>query len=114
MKKTIDATNMKLGRVASVAAYSLMGKDLVDYTPNKVADVEVEILNASKISIDEKKKTEKTYRRYSGYPGGQKEMSLEKMIEKKGYEGALKTAIKGMLPTNKLRSKRMLRLTIKD
>lgn len=114
MKKTIDAKNKKLGRVASQAALILMGKDDVNFTKNKVADVEVEITNARGMDISESQKKNKIYQTYSGYPGGQKKLSMERVIEKNGYDKLLRMAIKGMLPANKLRSKRLLNLTVKD
>lgn len=114
MKKTIDAKNQKLGRVASRAAVILMGKDDVNFAKNKVADVQVEITNASAMDITETKRKNKIYQTYSGYPGGQKELSMEKVIDKNGYEKIIKIAIKGMLPANKLRSKMLRNLIIKD
>jgi large subunit ribosomal protein L13 len=112
--KTIDATNKKLGRVASEAAIILMGKDLVTYSRNAIPDVKVEVLNASKINVDDTKKRTKVYDRYSGYPGGRKEITLEKTIEKKGMKEAVRIAIRGMLPTNKLRARMLKNLTITD
>lgn len=112
--KTIDAKNQKLGRVASQAAMMLMGKDDVNYEPNKVADVSVQITNASKLKITEKKKDEKEYTSYTGWSGGLKKQKLEKILEKKGYEEVLRRAIYGMLPSNKLRSEMLKNLKIID
>jgi large subunit ribosomal protein L13 len=112
--KTIDATNKKLGRVASEAASILRGKNLVTFTPHVFNDVKVEVINASKINADDTKKRTKIYKRYSGYPGGQRELSLEKMEAKKGMKEAVKIAVRGMLPPNKLRAKMMRNLTITD
>jgi large subunit ribosomal protein L13 len=114
MKMTIDAKDQKLGRLASNIAMHLMGKNKVDFAKNKVGDVEVEVINASKLDIDPEKLKTKTYKRYSGYPGGQKEIKMQRMIEKKGYEGIIKNAVRGMLPPNRLRNKRLLNLTIKE
>lgn len=109
---TIDAKEQKLGRVASKAAQLLMGKDGVDFAKNQVADVRVNITNASKLSIGEKKLENKKYKRYSGYPGGLKISTMREIVAKKGYSEVMKKAIYGMLPNNKLRPKMMKRLTV--
>jgi len=114
MEKVIDATNKKIGRVASEAAMILMGKDSAEYQPNKVADVTVVIENASKTDIPLKKKEEKEYSKYSGYPGGLKFEKLSKIIKEKGYDEVYRKAIYGMLPTNRLRSPRLKNLIVKD
>lgn len=112
MKYTLDAENKKIGRVATQAAVLLMGKNTAGFAKNSVPDVTVEIKNASKASIDGKKLTQKTYSRYSGYPGGLKQPSMEKVIAKKGYGELFREAISGMLPKNKLRNKMMKNLII--
>lgn len=112
--KTIDATNKKLGRVASLAAATLMGKDSVAFARHILTDVKVEVVNAGKINVDDTKKRTKIYKRYSGYPGGQKEITLEKVTEKKGMKEAVRIAVRGMLPPNKLRAKMLKNLTITD
>ena len=112
--KTIDATNKKLGRVASEAAKILMGKDTITFARHILTDVKVEVTNAGKINVDDTKKRSKIYQRYSGYPGGRKEITLEKMEEKKGMKEAVKIAIRGMLPNNKLRAQMLKNLTITD
>lgn len=100
--KVIDAQNKILGRVASEAAITLLGKDKPDYAPNKVGG-QVHIINASKLSIDAKKLKQKEYKRYSGYPGGLKHQRLEELIAKKGHKAVVEKAVKNMLPANKLR-----------
>lgn len=114
MKHVIDAKNKKLGRVASEAAKLLMGKDTAEFAKNIAPEVKVEIINAAKADISEKKKTEKFYRTHSGYPGGQKEEKLGNLIERRGVAEAFRRAIYGMLPTNKLRSRMMTKLTITE
>lgn len=111
---TIDAANKKIGRIASEAAKILMGKNTPAYQPNVVADVEVKIVNASKADVTAKKKDEKIYTRYTGFPGGLIETSLRHMIEKKGFGEAFKIAVKGMLPKNKLQAKMMKNLTVTE
>jgi len=112
--KEIDATNKKLGRVAQEAAMSLMGKDKPDYEPNKLNTEGVHIINASKVNIDEKKKDQKKYRWYTGYPGGLRERTLTELIAKKGMKDVFEKAIYGMLPENKLRKLRMKKLKISE
>ncbi len=114
MEHKIDATNQKLGRVASHAAHMLMNKDSVEFARNKMPVSKVTIDNASKISITEKKLKTETHSRYSGYPGGLTKATLDKVVAKKGYKELLKHAISGMLPKNKLRDKMLLNLTINE
>jgi large subunit ribosomal protein L13 len=109
----IDATGQKMGRLATKAASLLIGKNLVDYAKNKVFNVEVIIENASKIDIFEGK-LKTVYKKYSGFPGGLYEKSLEQMIDKKGKGGLLKIAILGMIPHNKLKSRIIRNLVIKE
>jgi large subunit ribosomal protein L13 len=111
---TIDASGKKIGRVATEAAKILMGKTSTAYQPNVVADVKVTIVNASKADITTKKKEEKIYTRYTGFPGGLIETSLAHMIEKKGYGEAFKVAVRGMLPKNKLQDRMLLNLTVTE
>lgn len=112
--KEIDATKQKLGRIATQAAMALMGKDTPQYTPNKISGGKVHISNASKLDIDEKKKTAKRYAKYSGYPGGLRFETMAKLIEKKGYEEIVRKAVRGMLPANRLRAQRLKNLTISE
>lgn len=111
---TIDAEGKVFGRVASEAAKDLMGKNLPDYTANKVADVLVIIINASKTKMTERRMEETLHERYSGQPGGFKKETNAKIIEKKGWKGLYELAVYGMLPANKLRPLTMKRLTIKE
>lgn len=110
----IDATGKRLGRLASQVAQLLMGKNSVSYATNTVANVKVEVSNASKMSIDEKKMVNKEYKRFSGYPGGLHELNMERVIAKKGYSEILRLAINKMIPQNKLKSKLVLNLKISE
>ncbi len=116
MATTIDAKNKKIGRVASEAAIFLMGKNKPDYKKGGAPspDNRVEIINAARMVITEKKRGDKEYRRYTGYPGGLKSENLENLISRRGGSEALRGAIYGMLPKNKLRSNRIKNLTIKE
>ena len=114
MKYTLDAENKKIGRIATQAAVYLMGKNTPGFAKNSIPDVTVEIKNTSKASIDEKKKVQKHYTRYTGHPGGLRQPTLEQVIAKKGYSELFKEAVSGMLPKNKLRSKMMKNLIITE
>jgi large subunit ribosomal protein L13 len=109
---TFDAAGRPLGRVASEAAHALLGKRSVNYVQNFVLPVEVTIINASKLAIEEKKMKQKEYTRYTGYPGGLRIQNLAMLKDKKGIEEVLRKAVDGMIPRNKLRKDRMKRLTI--
>ena len=113
-KLTIDAQGKKLGRVASAAAAFLRGKSSVSFTPNELPDTEVEILNAAKLSITEKKGLQTKYLRYSGYPGGLRTTSLAEFSVKKGYPELLRKVILGMLPRNRQRSRIIKHLTVRN
>ncbi|MFA7315871.1 MAG: uL13 family ribosomal protein [Candidatus Paceibacterota bacterium] len=111
---TIDAEGKTLGRVASAVAKELMGKNAPDYVANKVADVQVKIINASKTQMTERRMKETLHERYSGFPGGLKTATNEEIIAKKGWSALYELAVYGMLPPNKLRPLMMKRLTITD
>jgi large subunit ribosomal protein L13 len=113
-KHVIDATNKKLGRIASEAAAILIGKNTPAFARNIAPEVKVEIINASKADITQKKKDGKFYLTYSGYPGGQKNETLAKLIERKGVTEAFIRAVKGMLPDNKLKTKMLINLTVTE
>jgi large subunit ribosomal protein L13 len=112
VRHTVDAKGRPLGRVASEAASALLGKKSVHYVRNFVLPTEVEIVNASKLVIGEKKQLQKEYTRYTGYPGGLRTVNLALLKEKKGIEEVIRKAVDGMIPRNKLRKDRMKRLTI--
>jgi large subunit ribosomal protein L13 len=113
-KISIDAEGKALGRVASVVAKALMGKDRPDYTANVAPKVKVEITNASKTKMSEKRMLETLHERYSGFPGGLKFASNKEILEKKGVAELYRLAIYNMLPANKLRPLMMKNLTIKE
>lgn len=109
---TIDATNRTLGRVASEAANVLLGKHSVHFVKNQALPVTVTIENASKLHLPASRLKGKVYTRYTGYPGGFREMSMEMMLEKKGIAEVVKRTVDGMIPRNKLRSPRMKNLIV--
>ncbi|MDZ4226175.1 MAG: 50S ribosomal protein L13 [Patescibacteria group bacterium] len=110
---TIDAQNKTLGRVASEAAKVLLGKHKAGFVKNAVVGEEVTIVNASQVRISGAKAQDKQYVRYSGYPGGQKFESYDMLRARRGEGEAIRRAVLGMLPKNKLQTKRIKLLTIK-
>lgn len=114
VKKTIDAQGKSLGRVASEAAVFLRGKESALFTRNLPPMEKLSIINASKIKASPLKEQKKTYKRHSGYPGGLKTEIMSKLIARKGYGEALKKAISGMLPKNRLKAIMLRNLTIKE
>ncbi len=111
---TIDAKGQTLGRVASEAAKALMGKMSAEYTPNIRSDVKVSIINASKIYMRDRKTVQKTYVRYTQYPGGLKKESFAALKDRRGAAEPLKRAITRMLPRNTFRTARIKNLTISE
>lgn len=111
---TIDATGKTLGRVASEAAKILLGKHKPSFVKHKVLGEEVTIVNASKVHITGAKAKDKEYIRYSGYPGGQKKESYGMLVVRRGHGEAIRRAVVGMLPKNKLQMRRIKLLTIKE
>ena len=100
----IDAKDKILGRVATKAAVLLRGKHKTIFTPHLDTGDFVVIINAEKIKFTGKKASQKVYQRYSGYPSGQKSVTLEKMMQKKPTQ-VLRLAINRMIPKGALGNK---------
>jgi large subunit ribosomal protein L13 len=111
---TIDATDRTLGRVASEAAHALLGKRSVHFAKNQALPVKVVINNAGKMHLPTRRVKGKVYTRYTGYPGGFYETTMEEMITKKGIGAVVKKTVDGMIPRNKLRTPRMKNLTVNE
>lgn len=107
----IDAENEVLGRLSSRIAILLMGKHKATYSTHMDSGDNVVVINAEKILVTGKKAEQKVYRSHSGYPGGFKEVSFAKM-SKEHPARILEFAISGMLPDNRLKSDRMVRLYV--
>lgn len=112
--KTIDANGRTLGRVASEAAMSLMGKTKASFERNVYCGFPVKVINAKKIRITAKKLESIYHTRYSGIPGGLRTIKGTETAEKKGLKELLKIATYQMLPSNKLRRTMMKNLKIED
>ncbi len=110
---TIDASTMPLGKLAVVIADKLMGKSKVTYTPHIDNGDYVIVTNAKLLQVTGDKMIQKKYYRHSGFPGGLTELKLEEVIEK-DPSVAIREAVKGMLPKNKLAADRLARLRVFD
>ena len=97
----LDASGQTLGRLASHAASVLAGKLNPLYTPYIDMGDHVIVINAEKIQVTGMKAGQKLYRRYTGFPGGLREESFVRLLERKP-EQILEQAIKGMLPKSKM------------
>jgi len=107
----IDVKGQILGRVSSRIALLLQGKNKPNYVSYLDMGDNVVVINSKKIVVSGNKRNTKVYYRYSGYPGGLKKITYKQLMEKNPNE-VIKRAVKGMLPKNKLRKKRMLRLFV--
>ena len=97
----IDATDISLGRTASVVAGLLRGKHKSNFTPHVDCGDNVVVINADKIKLTGEKWSQKEYISHSGYPGGQKIITADKLHKKSNIK-LVENAVKGMLPKNKL------------
>ena len=111
--KTLDAAGKVPGRLATQIATILIGKDKASYMPNVDAGDMVEVSNASKMSVTEKKLVQKTYYAHTGGPRGLSALKM-KTLWAKDPSDVLRRAVSRMLPKNRLRNERMKRLTIKN
>lgn len=97
----IDATDKTLGRLATEIARRLRGKHKAEFTPHVDTGDYIVVINADKVKVTGNKETDKMYHHHSGYPGGMKSISLDK-LRIKAPERIIETAVKGMLPKNSL------------
>ena len=93
----VDADGQTLGRLASEVAVILRGKKKPTYTPHVDTGDYVIVINAEKINVTGKKRKEKIYKRHTGYPGGLREITFEK-LQAKNPEEIIRHAVKGMMP----------------
>ena len=97
----IDASGKTLGRIATKIAHILRGKHKPEFTPHVDTGDYIVVINAEKIAVTGRKLTDKQYERYTGYPGGLKTTSFEK-LQKRFPARIIEKAVKGMLPKNPL------------
>lgn len=107
----IDAENQILGRVAAKAATIIRGKHKRTYTPFLDTGDTVVVINADKVRVTGKKLTDKVYSRYTGFPSGQREVTLENMLAKRASK-VIELAVKRMLPSGPLAYKQFGKLKV--
>ena len=97
----VDAAGQTLGRLATEIASRLRGKHKAEYTPHVDTGDYIVVINAEQVRVTGAKTTDKIYYSHSGFPGGIKSISFEKLIAKKP-ESPIEIAVKGMLPKGPL------------
>lgn len=108
----IDAEGVVLGRLASIVAMRLRGKHKATFTPHMDMGDNVIVINADKIQLTGKKRTDKIYYRHTGHPGGIKQTTAGKILEGKFPERVVTKAVQRMLPGNKLSRQVMTNLRV--
>ena len=107
----IDATDVPLGRLSTVVASILRGKNKPTYTPHVDTGDYVIVVNAGEVKLTGKKASDKIYSRHSGYPGGLKQVSAGTLRAQRP-EKLIELSIKGMLPHNPLGRKQIKKLHV--
>jgi len=107
----VDADGQTLGRLATQIADMLRGKGKPQYTPHVDTGDFVVVVNAEKIHVTGNKLDQKRYYRHSGYPGGLRSRTLREQLDRRPTE-VLRTAVKGMLPKNRLARQQITKLKI--
>ncbi len=108
----VDARNQVLGRLATRVASVLRGKHKPAYTPNADIGDFVIVINAEKVKLTGKKATDKSYYRHSGYIGGLKETTPEKVLASNRPERIVEWAVRGMLPKSRLGDRLFTKLKV--
>jgi len=109
--RIVDADGKVLGRLATEIADVLRGKNKPTFTPHLDTGDFVVVVNASKIKLTGNKMSDKVYYNYSGYPGGMKSITADKLLDKDPGK-LIEVAVEGMLPKNKLRKVFMSKLRV--
>jgi large subunit ribosomal protein L13 len=109
---TIDAEGLVLGRLASIISIKLRGKDKPSFTPHLDCGDNVIVTNAEKIHLKAKKYDNKKYFKHTGFPGGIKSITAKQILCGKHPERVLLSAVKRMLPKNKLANKQMQNIKV--
>jgi len=107
----VDAEDVVLGRLSTRVATILRGKNKPYFAPHLDTGDFVIVINAEKVRLTGNKELQKTYQRYSGYPGGLREISFKRMLQEKPEE-IITHAVKGMLPKNALGRKLFKKLKV--
>jgi large subunit ribosomal protein L13 len=107
----VDAAGKRLGTLAVRIARALSGKNKPTWTPHIDDGDHVIVINAGKIELGGQKWEKKLYIRHSGYPGGLRKQTAREIFEKRP-ERLLENAVRGMLPTNRMRDQQLRRLSV--
>jgi large subunit ribosomal protein L13 len=107
----VDAEGQTLGRLATRIADTLRGKNKPQYTPHVDTGDFVVVINAEKVAVTGQKLDQKRYYRHSGYPGGLRTRTLREQLERRPTE-VIRSAVKGMLPKNRLAARQLTKLKI--
>ena len=108
----VDAEGVVLGRLASIVAVRLRGKHKASFTPHMDMGDNVIVINAEKIQLTGKKRTNKTYYWHTGHPGGIKSRTAEQLLEGKFPERVVTKAVERMLPGGVLSRQQMTNLRV--
>ena len=108
----VDADGLVLGRLASVLALRLRGKHKPSFTPHMDCGDNVIVINAEKVKLTGRKRSDKRYYWHTGYPGGIKERNAGKILDGKFPDRVLELAVKRMLPGGPLKRQQMTHLRI--
>lgn len=107
----VDATDLPLGRLASEVATILRGKHKPTFAPHVDAGDHVIVVNAEKVAVTSGKSESKIYYRHSGFPGGLREESFDRLLERHP-EQIIERAVRGMIPKNRLGRQTMRKLKV--
>jgi large subunit ribosomal protein L13 len=107
----VDATGQRLGTLAVRIARALSGKHKPTWTPHIDDGDHVVVLNAEKVELGGNKWTQKVYHRHSGFPGGLHTQTARE-LHQKHPERLIERAVRGMLPTNRMRDEQLRRLRV--
>jgi|SRR5579864_1541818 len=107
----VDAEGIALGRLATTVANTLRGKGKPQYTPHVDTGDFVVVVNAEKVLLTGNKLDQKRYYRHTGYPGGLRTRTAREQLERRPTE-LLRSAVKGMLPRNRLARRQLTKLKI--
>ena len=108
----IDASEIVLGRLASVVSNILRGKHKPTFTPHVDCGDNVVIINAKKVKLTGKKLDDKIYYRHTGYPGGIKSTNARKILEGKNPDRVIRLAVKRMIPKGPLGRKQLSNMKV--
>ena len=105
----IDAENLVVGRLASVIAMRLRGKHLPTFTPNVDDGDNVIVVNAEKVAFTGRKRQQQTYYKHTGYPGGLKSITADKVLDGRFPERVLIKAVERMMPKDSPLARRQMK-----